>query len=114
MDLQNLDLVHTLIALGADVNSLTYGGYTPYHLTFGRLNSEIQRQLYNRTAQELRAMPESESEESDEECLSDEDCVSSFEKPLLYFTFHFDVVKFILYNYIIYIYISFSFLLTDV
>lgn len=76
VDLQNLDLVHTLIALGADVNSLTYGGYTPYHLTFGRQNSEIQRQLYTRTAQELRAMPESESEESDEECFSDEDCVS--------------------------------------
>uniref|UniRef100_A0A671NRF7 NF-kappa-B inhibitor alpha n=1 Tax=Sinocyclocheilus anshuiensis TaxID=1608454 RepID=A0A671NRF7_9TELE len=75
VDLQNLDLVHTLIALGADVNSLTYGGYTPYHLTFGRQNSEIQRQLYTRTAQELRAMPESESEESDEECFSDEDCM---------------------------------------
>ncbi|RXN18645.1 NF-kappa-B inhibitor alpha-like protein [Labeo rohita] len=75
VDLQNLDLVHTLISLGADVNSLTYGGYTPYHLTFGRQNSEIQRQLYDRTAQELRAMPESESEESDEESMSDEDCM---------------------------------------
>ncbi|XP_051511216.1 NF-kappa-B inhibitor alpha-like [Myxocyprinus asiaticus] len=75
VDLQNLNLVHTLIALGADVNSLTYGGYTPYHLTFGRQNSEIQRQLYDRTAQELRPMPESESEESDEELLSDEDCI---------------------------------------
>ncbi|XP_016144522.1 NF-kappa-B inhibitor alpha-like [Sinocyclocheilus grahami] len=75
VDLQNLDLVHTLVALGADVNSLTYGGYTPYHLTFGRQNSEIQRQLYTRTAQELRAMPESESEESDEECFSDDDCM---------------------------------------
>ncbi|XP_026147122.1 NF-kappa-B inhibitor alpha-like [Carassius auratus] len=75
VDLQNLDLVRTLIALGANVNSLTYGGYTPYHLTFGRQNGEIQRQLYTRTAQELRAMPESESEESDEECVSDEDCM---------------------------------------
>ncbi|XP_051951978.1 NF-kappa-B inhibitor alpha-like [Xyrauchen texanus] len=73
VDLQNLNLVHTLIALGADVNSLTYGGYTPYHLTFGRQNSEIQRQLHDRTAQELRPMPESESEESDDELLSDED-----------------------------------------
>lgn len=76
VDLQNLELVHLLIALGADVNSLTYGGYTPYHLTFGRQNSEIQRQLFNRTAQELRAMPESEPEDSEDEVSSDDDCVS--------------------------------------
>ncbi|KAG1964711.1 nuclear factor of kappa light polypeptide gene enhancer in B-cells inhibitor, alpha a [Pimephales promelas] len=75
VDTQNLELVHTLIALGADVNSLTYGGYTPYHLTFGRHNSEIQRQLYSRTAQELRPMPESESEDSEEELSSDDDCM---------------------------------------
>lgn len=92
VDMQNLELVHTLIALGADVNSLTYGGYTPYHLTFGRHNSEIQRQLYSRTAQELRPMPESESEESEEELSSDDDCVSFLPKRhsilLLLFMWH--------------------------
>lgn len=107
VDLQNLDLVHTLIALGADVNSLTYGGYTPYHLTFGRQNSEIQRQLYTRTAQELRAMPESESEESDEECFSDEDCVS-FLINLRNIIYN-NKKNIYAHNYIIYINISFKF-----
>ncbi|TRY57507.1 hypothetical protein DNTS_011842 [Danionella cerebrum] len=74
VDLQNLDLVHTLIELGANVNSLNYGGYTAYHLTFGRKNSEIQRQLYNRTSLDLRAMPESESE-SDEDGMSEDECI---------------------------------------
>ncbi len=54
-------------------------------------------------------MPESESEESDEECLSDDDCVSFFQKPLLlHLTFLLDVVEFILCEYIIYIYIYLS------
>ncbi len=53
-------------------------------------------------------MPESESEESDEECLSDDDCVSFFQKPLLHLTFLLDVVEFILCDYIIYIYIYLS------
>ncbi|XP_056150393.1 nuclear factor of kappa light polypeptide gene enhancer in B-cells inhibitor, alpha a [Lampris incognitus] len=67
VDFQNPILVHRLIALGANVNSLTYGGYTPYHLTYGRQNEEIRCQLYDRTAQELRELPESESDESDVE-----------------------------------------------
>ncbi|KAL2081798.1 hypothetical protein ACEWY4_021616 [Coilia grayii] len=75
VDLQNLALVHQLIALGADVNSLTYGGFAPYHLTFGRQNGEIQQQLYDRTAQDLRELPESESEDSDEEPLSEDEMV---------------------------------------
>uniref|UniRef100_A0A3P8Y9T1 NF-kappa-B inhibitor alpha n=1 Tax=Esox lucius TaxID=8010 RepID=A0A3P8Y9T1_ESOLU len=73
VDLQNLSLVHQLLSLGADVNSLTYGGYTPYHLTYGRQNAEIRLQLYEKTAQELRELPESESEESEEEYLSDDE-----------------------------------------
>ncbi|KAJ7988014.1 hypothetical protein DPEC_G00319230 [Dallia pectoralis] len=73
VDLQNLSLVHRLLSLGADVDSLTYGGYTPYHLTYGRQNAEIRHQLYEKTAQDLRELPESESEESDEEGLSDDE-----------------------------------------
>ncbi|KAJ8288993.1 hypothetical protein COCON_G00016520 [Conger conger] len=73
VDHQNLELVKLLIAKGANVNSLTYGGYTAYHLTYGRLNTEIQQQLYNLTDQELRELPESEAEDSEEEALSDDD-----------------------------------------
>ncbi|XP_076874194.1 NF-kappa-B inhibitor alpha-like [Brachyhypopomus gauderio] len=73
VDLQNLDLVDRLLALGADTSSLTYGGYTPYHLTYGRHNNEIRQHLYERTAQELRALPESDSEESEEEPMSDDE-----------------------------------------
>nr|ACO08116.1 NF-kappa-B inhibitor alpha [Oncorhynchus mykiss] len=73
VDLQNLSLVHRLLSLGADVNSVTYGGYTPYHLTYGRQNTEICHQLYEKTDQELRELPESESEESEEECMSDDE-----------------------------------------
>ncbi|KAJ7991109.1 hypothetical protein DPEC_G00293850 [Dallia pectoralis] len=78
VDLQNLDLVRLLVSKGANVNSLTYGGHTPYHLTHGRQNSTIQRELYELTAQELRELPDSESEDSEmeeeeEEGLSDDE-----------------------------------------
>lgn len=73
VDFQNLALVHTLLHLGADVNSLNYGGFTPYHLTYGRHNEEIRQQLYNKTAQELRPLPVSESEESEMEDLDSSD-----------------------------------------
>ncbi|KAJ8341261.1 hypothetical protein SKAU_G00335520 [Synaphobranchus kaupii] len=73
VDLQNLELVKLLIAKGANVNSVTYGGYTPYHLTYGRQNAEIQQQLYDLTDYQLRELPESEAEDSDEEAVSDDD-----------------------------------------
>uniref|UniRef100_A0A3P8XLI6 NF-kappa-B inhibitor alpha n=1 Tax=Esox lucius TaxID=8010 RepID=A0A3P8XLI6_ESOLU len=79
VDLQNLDLVRLLISKGANVNSLTYGGHTPYHLTHGRQNTTIQRELYELTAQELRELPDSESEDSeveDEEGQSDDEEVT--------------------------------------
>lgn len=69
VDLQNAALVQRLLDLGANVNSLNYGGFTPYHLTYGRQNDEIRCQLYERTAQELRELPESESDDSDMEDL---------------------------------------------
>lgn len=65
VDLQNEALVRRLLDLGADVNCSNYGGFTPYHLTYGRTNDEIRCQLYERTAEELRPLPESESEDSD-------------------------------------------------
>nr|AHY02161.1 inhibitor kappa B alpha 2 [Epinephelus coioides] len=69
VDLQNPTLVRRLLELGADVNCLNYGGFTPYHLTYGRQNEEIRCQLYEKTAQELRELPDSESDESDMEDL---------------------------------------------
>ncbi|KAK5903868.1 hypothetical protein CgunFtcFv8_007613 [Champsocephalus gunnari] len=69
VDLQNSALVRRLLELGADVNCLNYGGFTPYHLTYGRHNEEIRSQLYEKTAQYLRELPESESEASDMEDL---------------------------------------------
>lgn len=69
VDLQNPTMVLRLVELGADVHSLTYGGFTPYHLTYGRQNEEIRHRLFEKTAEELRELPESESEESDSEKL---------------------------------------------
>lgn len=76
MDLQNSALVCRLLELGADADCFNYGGFTPYHLTYGRQNEEIRCRLYEKTAQELRDLPESESEESDMEEDASEDEVS--------------------------------------
>ncbi|XP_062378697.1 nuclear factor of kappa light polypeptide gene enhancer in B-cells inhibitor, alpha b [Sardina pilchardus] len=73
VDLQNYDLVHLLISKGADANSLTYGGHTPYHLTYGRLNAAIRDELYELTAQHLRPLPESETEEDEEDYQSEDE-----------------------------------------
>ncbi|CAN9507638.1 unnamed protein product [Ophioblennius macclurei] len=73
VDLQNSKLVRRLLELGADVNCLNYGGFAPYHLTYGRQSEEIRSQLFDKTAQELRALPESESDDSDMEDLSEEE-----------------------------------------
>uniref|UniRef100_A0A3P9H0F4 NF-kappa-B inhibitor alpha n=1 Tax=Oryzias latipes TaxID=8090 RepID=A0A3P9H0F4_ORYLA len=62
VDLQNPTMVHCLLDLGANVNCLNYGGFTPYHLTYGRQNEQIRCQLYERTAQELRELPDSDSD----------------------------------------------------
>lgn len=91
MDFQNPSLVRCLLSLGANVNSFNYGGFTPYHLTYGRQSEEIRCELYEKTAQELRELPDSESDESDmEEVDASEDevctvCVTpppNLQKPL--------------------------------
>jgi len=73
VDLQNEALVRCLLSLGADAHSITYGGFTPYHLTYGRHNEEIRGQLYERTPLELRDLPDSESEDYDQDDMSDEE-----------------------------------------
>lgn len=73
MDLQNPALVLRLLQLGADVNCLNYGGFAPYHLTYGRQSEEIRRQLYEKTARELRRLPDSESDDSDAEGASEDE-----------------------------------------
>lgn len=81
VDLQNPTLVRCLLNLGANVNCSNYGGFTPYHLTYGRDNEEIRCQLYERTAQELRELPDSESDESDMEDADLSEDEVSFQSP---------------------------------
>lgn len=64
MDLQNSDLVSLLLKCGADVNRVTYQGYSPYQLTWGRPSTRIQQQLGQLTLENLQMLPESEDEES--------------------------------------------------
>lgn len=66
VDLQNSELVSLLVKHGADVNKVTYQGYSPYQLTWGRDNSSIQEQLKQLTTADLQMLPESEDEESSE------------------------------------------------
>ncbi|TRY75928.1 hypothetical protein DNTS_033491 [Danionella cerebrum] len=76
VDFQNYEMVKLLVTKGADVNSLTYGGHTACHLTYGRQNTCIQRMLHEVTAPQLRELPESKSEDSgadDEEQSGSED-----------------------------------------
>lgn len=64
VDLQNPDLVSLLLKCGADVNKVTYQGYSPYQLTWGRPSTRIQQQLGQLTLENLQMLPESEDEES--------------------------------------------------
>lgn len=63
VDLQNPDLVSLLLKCGADVNRVTYQGYSPYQLTWGRPSTRIQQQLGQLTLENLQTLPESEDED---------------------------------------------------
>ncbi|KAE8587411.1 hypothetical protein XENTR_v10021965 [Xenopus tropicalis] len=64
VDLQNYDLMKLLLKHGADVNRVTYQGYSPCQLTWGRNNMLIQQQLVEVTHKNLQYLPESEEEDS--------------------------------------------------
>lgn len=80
MDQQNLSLVQLLLKKGADPNLLTSGGHTPFHLTYGRDNYEIRKELFSLTKPSLRELPDSEPDDSEEE-EDDEVCVDNAEMP---------------------------------
>ncbi|XP_061650522.1 nuclear factor of kappa light polypeptide gene enhancer in B-cells inhibitor, alpha b [Phyllopteryx taeniolatus] len=67
VDQQNLSLVRLLLKKGADPNLLTFGGHTPFHLTYGRGNDDIKKELYSLTHPDLRELPDSESDDSEDE-----------------------------------------------
>ncbi|XP_057714998.1 nuclear factor of kappa light polypeptide gene enhancer in B-cells inhibitor, alpha b [Corythoichthys intestinalis] len=77
VDQQNLALVKLLLKKGADPNLLTFGGHTPFHLTYGRGNDDIKRELFSLTRPDLRELPDSESDDSEDE----EDAESDDEVP---------------------------------
>lgn len=67
VDQQDLSLVKLLLKKGADPNLLTSGGHTPYHLTYGRDDDNIRKELFSLTKPDLRELPDSESDDSEEE-----------------------------------------------
>ncbi|XP_005989233.1 nuclear factor of kappa light polypeptide gene enhancer in B-cells inhibitor, alpha b [Latimeria chalumnae] len=79
VDLQNAGLVSLLVKKEADVNCVTYEGYSPYQLTWGRENFEIQKELGCLTDPCLQLLPEGdESDISDSEAEEEQmydDCV---------------------------------------
>ncbi|XP_037096851.1 nuclear factor of kappa light polypeptide gene enhancer in B-cells inhibitor, alpha b [Syngnathus acus] len=67
VDQQNLSLVRLLLKKGADPNLLTFGGHTPFHLTYGRSDDDIKKELCALTHPDLRELPDSESDDSEDE-----------------------------------------------
>ncbi|XP_067847593.1 nuclear factor of kappa light polypeptide gene enhancer in B-cells inhibitor, alpha b [Heptranchias perlo] len=57
---QDAEMVSLLVQCGADPNVLMYNGCAPYHLTLGRDNSRIQKELINVTDPSLLMMCEEE------------------------------------------------------
>lgn len=86
MDQQNLSLVRLLLNRGANPNLVSSGGHTPYHLTYGRHDDDIRKELYSMTDPDLRELPESElddSEEEEDEASDEEVCVCAVKAELL-------------------------------
>ena len=67
MDLQSLSLVRLLLRGGADPNHVSYGGFSPFHLTYGRHDDDIRNALFPLTEPSLRELPDSEPEDSEDE-----------------------------------------------
>lgn len=67
MDQQNLSLVKLLLGRGANANLVSSGGHSPYHLTYGRHDDDIRKELYSMTDPHLRELPDSELDDSEEE-----------------------------------------------
>ncbi|XP_053330572.1 NF-kappa-B inhibitor alpha [Spea bombifrons] len=67
VDLQNAELMTLLLENGADVNRVTYQGYSPCQLTWGRSNLLIQQKLVAVTKESLQKLPESDNDSSDSE-----------------------------------------------
>lgn len=67
MDQQNLSLVKLLLSRGANPNLMSSGGHTPYHLTYGRDDDDIRKELFLMTDPDLRELPDSELDDSEEE-----------------------------------------------
>ncbi|CAL8285657.1 unnamed protein product [Lota lota] len=73
VDLQNLSLVRLLLRGGADPNHVSYGGFSPFHLTYGRHDDDIRNALFPLTDPQLRELPDSEPEDSEDECEKEEE-----------------------------------------
>lgn len=67
VDQQNLSLVKLLLSRGANPNLMSSGGHTPYHLTYGRDDDDIRKELFLMTDPDLRELPDSELDDSEEE-----------------------------------------------
>ncbi|CAL8291647.1 nuclear factor of kappa light polypeptide gene enhancer in B-cells inhibitor, alpha b [Gadus morhua] len=67
VDLQSLSLVRLLLRGGADPNHVSYGGFSPFHLTYGRHDNDIRNALFPLTDPSLRELPDSEPEDSEDE-----------------------------------------------
>lgn len=46
---------------------MTFGGHTPFHLTHGRADDEIKKELFALTHPDLRELPDSETDDSEDE-----------------------------------------------